>query len=171
MNTAMVLNACYSPLGETSIARALNLVRTGRAEIVRDRGELRSASLVVRIPDIIRLFAYVTFRQSHVPLTKRAVIARDAGMCQYCGTTSGRMTVDHVVPRSRGGADSWANWVCACFSCNQAKDDRTPAEAGFRLRRSPKEPGLMLLLRVSARGRNWMDLMANGTYSIGDEVA
>jgi 5-methylcytosine-specific restriction endonuclease McrA len=167
----MVLNACYSPLGETSIARAMTLVRTGRAEVLRDRGPMHSTSIIVCIPDIIRLFAYVAFSQRKVPLTKRAVIARDNATCQYCGTTNARMTLDHVVPQSRGGPNTWSNLVCACFRCNQVKNDLTLAQSGFKLKKIPKEPSFHQMLLQSGRGRNWRDLFAHGTFSLGDEVA
>jgi 5-methylcytosine-specific restriction endonuclease McrA len=170
MTNATVLNIDFLYLGETTLARAFSLVRDGRAEILSDRGEMRTVSVAFRIPRIIRMLTMVDFRRRKVPLTKRNVIERDESVCQYCGTTEGRMTVDHVQPRSKGGPDTWENLVCCCRPCNSRKDSHDLRRAGMELRRQPKEPSLVQMLRISTRGRNVMEMIWNGTFSIGDEA-
>ncbi len=170
MNNAAVLNTDFLYLGETTTARALSLVRNGRAEIVRHRGDIRTITLTVRVPAIIRMLSMVDFRRRRVSLTKRNVIDRDEGVCQYCGTTEGKMTVDHVRPQSKGGRDLWENLVCCCKPCNSRKDSHDLRHVGMRLRRQPTEPSLVQMLRISTRGRNWIDMFSNGTFSVGDEL-
>jgi len=95
---------------------------------------------------VIKLNYYVKLRYREVPLTKRNILRRDNYTCQYCGTREGPMTVDHVIPKRLGGRDEWANLVCACFRCNNKKGDRTPEEAGMKLRRKPRKPSYFTLL-------------------------
>ena len=93
-----------------------------------------------QLPSILRLNYYVRVHRRDVPLTKRNVLRRDGGVCQYCGRRHGMMTTDHVVPRSLNGSDSWENLVCACSDCNARKGNRTPIQAMMTLRRKPKKP-------------------------------
>lgn len=137
----LVLNGNYEPLNVTRVRRALLLLLRGKAEMIEDgRGTLQSVSTTVPIPSVIRLAAYV--RRPVVPrrLTRREVFARDRQTCQYCGRTSRDLTLDHVVPRHRGGQNTWANVVAACVPCNHRKAGRTPQEAGMRLLREPGYP-------------------------------
>lgn len=138
--TALVLNATYEPLCVVSTRRAIVLVLTHKAVSVADGdGLLRSASQVFAAPTVVRLtrFVKVPFRAT-VSLTRRAVFARDGGRCAYCGKAAS--TIDHVIPRSRGGQHCWENVVAACGRCNHVKADRTLAEIGWRLRRTPTTP-------------------------------
>ena len=89
---------------------------------------------------MMRLTYYRRVYKRDIPLTKRNVIRRDGSTCQYCGKHSANMTVDHVIPSSRGGKDEWSNMVCACSDCNAKKGDRTPAQAQMPLKRKPKRP-------------------------------
>ena len=117
--------------------RAVVLVLKDKAEIVaRNGAELHSERRVIPVPSVIRLvhFVRVPFR-NRVPLSRRAVFARDGHRCQYCSRAA--ENIDHVVPRSRGGEHAWENVVASCRSCNARKEDRTLAEAGLRLRRAP----------------------------------
>jgi 5-methylcytosine-specific restriction endonuclease McrA len=100
----------------------------------------RSVSLALRLPSVLRLNYYVRVRRKDVPLTKRNVLKRDHGTCQYCGSRHGEMTADHVVPKAMGGSDSWENLVCACSGCNARKGNRTPTQAEMALIRRPKKP-------------------------------
>jgi len=123
----LLLNATFEPLCVVSLRRAVVLVLKDKAEIVaRDVAELHSARLNVPCPSVIRLvhFVRVPFRAS-APLSRRAVFARDNQRCQYCGR--GAENLDHVVPRSRGGQESWENLVVSCRACNLKKGRRTPA--------------------------------------------
>lgn len=94
----------------------------------------------VLAPQVIRLVRYDRFRAPKVPLTRRNIFLRDENTCQYCGQrfSSTELSLDHVLPSSRGGGNTWQNLVCACTTCNHTKADRTPREAGMRLVRDPQ---------------------------------
>jgi 5-methylcytosine-specific restriction endonuclease McrA len=137
---ALVLNASYEPLCIVPIRRAIVLVLKEKAEIVHSGdGEMRSARRAFPVPSVIRLtyFVRVPYR-ARASLSRRAVFVRDGHQCQYCG--SGAENIDHVVPRSRGGLHVWENVVAACRRCNSRKENRTPHEAGMKLRRRPSAP-------------------------------
>lgn len=131
---ALVLNASYEPLCIVSARRAAVLVLTNKAVAVTDGDTvLHSESQALVVPAVARLtrFVKVPFR-GQVSLTRRAVFGRDHGSCGYCGGTAN--TIDHVLPRSRGGRHVWENVVAACHRCNHLKADRTVEELGWKLR-------------------------------------
>lgn len=136
---ALVLNATYEPLCVVPARRALLLVLMHKAVSVEDSDlVMHSEAFSVRAPSVVRLTRYVRIPyRGPVPLTRRAVFVRDGGRCVYCGTPA--TSIDHVVPRSRGGAHEWSNVVSACRRCNHVKADRTVADLGWRLRQ-PEEP-------------------------------
>ena len=140
MAHTLVLNATYEPLAVVSDRRALVLVLTHKAVLLEESGHVvHSATRCLALPSVIRLARYVRVpHRAHVPLTRRALFARDRGRCVYCGDTA--TSVDHVVPRSRGGRHAWDNVVAACGRCNRTKADRTLAELGWRLRAAPRQP-------------------------------
>ncbi len=137
---ALVLNATYEPLCTVPQRRALLLVVAGKAVAVElaDRA-VHSASLTLQVPSVVKLarFVRVPYRAG-VPLTRRALFARDGGRCAYCGASAA--TIDHVIPRSRGGRHTWDNVVSACHRCNHQKADRAVHELGWRLRTVPRQP-------------------------------
>ena len=141
MRRALVLNATYEPLSVVSTRRAVCLVLAEKAEVVHhdDDGLVRSAHLVLHAPLVIRL-RYMVKVPYHrrTTMSRRAVFARDSHQCQYCGGHAD--SIDHVLPRSRGGEHVWENVAAACRPCNLRKRDRTPEEAGMRLLRSPHQP-------------------------------
>jgi len=141
-SNVLLLSHSYFPITVTSARRAVIMVYTGKAEIVETTGlVLRSVSMCYDIPSIIRLLMVV--KVTHVwkmQLSKQNVIKRDRGVCQYCGSTEGSMTVDHVIPRTLGGNDGWDNLVCACAACNNKKGGRTPHQAGMQLLNTPRKP-------------------------------
>lgn len=140
MPRALVLNATFEPLCVVPARRAVVLVLADKAELVHESGALmRSARLAVPVPSVIRLRTYVRlpFRR-RAALNRRAVFARDGSSCQYCNAPA--ESIDHVVPRSRGGPHSWENVVAACRPCNSRKRDRLLSEAGMVLRRHPLAP-------------------------------
>ena len=142
-----MLNASFEPLCVVSARRAVVLVIKEKAEIVHRNGaEFHSERRNVPVPTVIRLvhFVRVPFRAT-APLSRRAVFARDGHRCQYCGTAAENL--DHVLPRSRGGRNTWKNTVAACESCNHRKGDRTPAEAGLVLRLKATVPTWGALVR------------------------
>src|SRR3954466_6346693 len=140
MQQSLVLNATFEPLGVVSSRRATVLVLTEKAVSVEDADEvIHSVSCSVVVPAVVRLtrFVRVPYRAG-VPLTRRAVFARDGGRCVYCGAAA--TSLDHVVPRSRGGEHNWENVVASCGRCNHLKADRDISSLGWRLRRTPREP-------------------------------
>lgn len=144
MTQVLVLNATYEPLNVVSVRRAVVLLLKEKAEIVETaQAWLRAERLLVPVPLVIRLVCYVRIPRSFaLPLSRRTVLARDQYTCQYCGAVPGRstLTLDHIVPRSRGGSTCWENVVTACAACNRRKGDRTPDEAHMPAPRRPGRP-------------------------------
>ena len=140
MRRSLVLNASFEPLGVVSWKRAVCLLLDEQAEMIEaDDALVRSPSLTIPLPSVIRLCHMVNApRRRSVPVSRRAVFARDEYRCQYCGDRAD--SIDHVVPRSRGGLDVWDNLAAACRPCNTRKRDRTPDEAGMRLIRPCRAP-------------------------------
>lgn len=149
MAGALVLNASYEPLCVVPVRRAIVLVLNQKAEIVSaaDR-PMRSERSSFLTPSVIRLihFVRVPFR-SRVPLNRRAVFARDAHKCQYCG--AGAENLDHVIPRSRGGQHVWENVVAACQPCNARKGDTMLEHTNMVLRRRPQAPHALTWVLVA----------------------
>lgn len=140
MPRSLVLNASFEPLSVVAARRAVVLVLNGKAVVVETRGESwRSERAEVDVPSVVKLtsFVKVPFHRS-VPVTRRAVFGRDGHRCQYCGAQA--ESIDHVVPRSRGGGHTWDNVVAACRRCNVRKGDRLPVEAGLLLKHPPTAP-------------------------------
>jgi 5-methylcytosine-specific restriction endonuclease McrA len=140
MRSALVLNATYEPLSVVPARRAACLVLAERADLVADDGtELHSQRLVVPSPSVVRL-RYMVKAPFHrrTTLSRRALFARDDYRCQYCGGFAD--SIDHIVPRSRGGRHEWENVAAACRPCNLRKRDRTPAEANMVLTSPPRAP-------------------------------
>jgi 5-methylcytosine-specific restriction endonuclease McrA len=160
----LVLNAGYEPLSLVSVRRAVVLLLREKAEMLEATQQmLVGANYAIPVPLVIRLVHYVRLPHRHVPPTRAAVMLRDAYTCQYCGATPGRaeLTVDHVIPRSRGGRHHWLNLVTACKRCNQIKGSLTLDEVQMRLIRRPFEPSyvaLVLLSNPTAAAR-WEQLM------------
>lgn len=140
MSNALVLNATYEPLSVVNARRAVVLVLRQRAVVVEGRDEAWSAEHVtVTVPSVVKLTSYVRLPyQRSVPVTRRAVFGRDGNRCQYCAGPA--ESIDHVVPRSRGGLHTWDNVVACCRRCNVHKGNRLPSEAGLRLDRRPQAP-------------------------------
>ena len=153
LHQVLVLNASYEPLNVCSIRRAHVLVWKGKAEVIERLDQpLRSASTTFPWPHVIRLLTYVRVpRTVQRKISRRALFARDGWRCVYCGTSGGRLTLDHVIPRSRGGESVWENVVTACAPCNLRKGDRTLEEAAMTLPRQPHIPAPVLFIRLAAQ--------------------
>jgi 5-methylcytosine-specific restriction endonuclease McrA len=149
----LVLNATYEPINVCTVRRAAVLVLKEKAEVVEHgKDRLRSERLVLEKPIVIRLITYVRVpRDVHRrKITRKAVLARDSWTCQYCGKRRHGLTVDHVVPRSRGGESVWENIVASCAACNRRKGNRLPREARMHPRSSPRPPGPHVFIRIAA---------------------
>ncbi|SOD72841.1 5-methylcytosine-specific restriction endonuclease McrA [Jatrophihabitans sp. GAS493] len=140
MSGTLVLNATYEPLCVVTLRRAVVLVIAEKAVMVEESGQSMHAERVtVPVPSVVRLahFVRVPYRRE-IPLTRRAVLDRDEHTCVYCSAKAD--TIDHVRPRSRGGAHSWTNVVAACEKCNHRKGDRLLHELGWSLVGAPVQP-------------------------------
>lgn len=147
IHQVLLLNASYEPLTTLPVRRAVLLVLREKAVIVHDDtsgAKFRSATLALSVPSVIRLvrFVKVPFR-ARVPLTRAALMRRDDYHCAYCGRRA--ETIDHVIPRSRGGTHAWENCVASCMTCNIRKADRLLEEIGWASRVTP----------VAPRGAHW----------------
>jgi 5-methylcytosine-specific restriction endonuclease McrA len=150
----LVLNAGYEPLAVVSFKRALVLVMNDKATVIEhvEEDPVWSARGSYARPAVIILSRYVRVPFARrMPVTRRGVLRRDSHRCGYCGKSAA--TVDHVLPRSRGGADSWENLVACCLRCNNVKSDRTPQEMGWELRTPLRPPhGTSWSVRGTERG-------------------
>lgn len=138
MSKVLVLNASYEPLNITSWRRAVILLLKGKAEQLEHNGHYLYRDFP--LPSVIRLRYYVRVPYKEIPLTRRHILDRDRHTCQYCHYRGEQLTLDHVIPRSRGGGDTWENLVTACVRCNVKKGNRTPKEANMTLQTSPRKP-------------------------------
>ena len=137
----LVLNQNYEPLNVCNLPRAFRLVFGQRAEVLEyDHQLIRTPRADYPAPAVIRLQHQIRRPRPRVKLTRREVFTRDGYTCQYCGRQSNDLTLDHVVPRHRGGAHSWDNLVTACKACNHRKGGKLLDEAKFRLAHRPVEP-------------------------------
>jgi 5-methylcytosine-specific restriction endonuclease McrA len=148
----LVLNATYEPINVCTVRRATVLLLKQKAELVeRHKWTLRSEHTTLPRPMVIRLVTYVNVpRDTHRrKITRRAVFARDGWTCQYCGARS-NLTVDHVIPRSKGGASTWDNIVASCAPCNRRKGDLLPAQANMVPRHAPRAPNPHVFIHVAS---------------------
>ncbi len=137
----LVLNNAYEPISVCKARRAIVLVLLGKAEVVELSGyNISTVSRSYNVPSVVRIYFYIHIPPKKIILTKKNVLKRDGYVCQYCGSDNRQMTVDHVIPRSYGGDESWENLVCACTRCNNIKGNQTPEMAGLMLRKKPRQP-------------------------------
>lgn len=148
MGKVLILNQDYSALTICSVQKAFILVYLNKADIVSEsaQGGIQTISRTFPRPSVIRLHRYVNLPYKGVVLSRQNIFKRDNHQCQYCGITTD-LTLDHVLPRSRGGKSSWTNLVTACKTCNSKKGDLTPEEAQMPLMRKPFKPSFIMFLR------------------------
>jgi 5-methylcytosine-specific restriction endonuclease McrA len=148
----LVLNATYEPVNVCTVRRAVVLLLKEKAEVIeRSERVLHSENNTMARPMVIRLVSYVRIpRDTHRrKITRRAVFARDNWTCQYCGSRT-QLTVDHVVPRSKGGASTWDNIVASCAPCNRRKGNLLPRQVGMRLTNPPRTPNPNVFIQVAS---------------------
>lgn len=167
MIAVLLLNASYEPLAVIPKQRALSLLVRGRVEAVTDETHaISGASRTFSIPTVLRLRRYVNVPMRGAHWSRRAVFQRDGYRCIFCGIRVGDrrkgviltrqdFTLDHLIPRSRGGKNTWGNTACACAPCNQRKGDRTPDEAGMTLLWEPKTPRVDYLVASGQVPEAW----------------
>jgi 5-methylcytosine-specific restriction endonuclease McrA len=162
-NRVLVLNQDFSPLMVCSVQRAFLLVYLNKSELVRPANgyKLHSVTMTYPMPSVIRLNRYVKAPYKGVTLTRQNIFKRDNFECQYCGTRKD-LTLDHVIPSSKGGQHTWSNLVTACKSCNTRKGDRSPEEAGMIIMKKPHKPSYAVFLKdlSGTHGNEWDDFLA-----------
>jgi 5-methylcytosine-specific restriction endonuclease McrA len=189
---ALVLNRGWTPIQVTSAREAISMVAKGTALIIepgtfathdlvtwndvsrakaRFEGEtIRSARLALVPPEVILLKTYPGQGVQAVVFSRKNLFKRDRYTCQYCGTQPGpeELTIEHIVPRSKGGLSGWENCVLACIPCNKRKADRTPEQAGMKLRSTPRKPTWKALVRVAPRERreSWDAFLSRAYWEV-----
>ena len=137
----LVLNSNFLPLNVTKVRRSMMLIINGKAELIEHKDEnIHTSNDSFAMPSIIRLFTYIKPFNRTIKMTRSELFTRDQQRCQYCGLVTKDLTLDHVLPRSRGGLYIWENIVSACIKCNHKKAGRTPKEASMRLLTKPASP-------------------------------
>lgn len=137
----LLLNQNYEPLAFCNAKKAIVLIFLGKAEAVEnDNVEVHSVNFRMPMPLVVRLSRHARTPRRRVILNRKNLLIRDGHACQYCGKSTPPLTIDHIVPRQRGGGDTWENLVIACLGCNNRKGNRTPDQAGMKLLSRPKAP-------------------------------
>jgi hypothetical protein len=155
----LVLNASYEPISIAGARRALKMVVKGKAFVQEDNGRIAHGEIM--FPSVIRLSVMTSIPRRVQQLSRKNILARDHNMCQYCDTKfhPSELTLDHIVPRSKGGRDTWDNLVAACSACNKKKADMSVEEAGMTLRRRPRPATIhtarVLLRNMGADDEQW----------------
>jgi 5-methylcytosine-specific restriction endonuclease McrA len=167
MGAVLLLNASYEPLAVIPARRALSLLLRDRVDAVTDEKVMvYSPTAGLTIPSVLRLRRYIRVPRRGVRWSRTGVMRRDGYECIYCGIHAGErrgnqvlhkedFTIDHIIPRSQGGRNTWGNTACACPTCNQRKGDRTPHEAGMTLRWEPKTPRVDYLVASGSVPTAW----------------
>ena len=139
--SVLVLNQDYQPLSICSVQRSMKLLFLDKAELLHDdpKKELRTIRKAYQFPSVIRLRSYIRVPYNKVVLSRRNIMRRDNFTCMYCGKKND-LTIDHVLPKSRGGKDVWENLTTACEKCNVKKGNKTPEEAKMSLSKQPYRP-------------------------------
>lgn len=184
----LVLNRHWQPVNVATVSRALVLMWNESAQAVdpddfrlyrwedwaklrpRD-GEpfLRTVRAHLRVPEVITLTRYDRHREATVTFCRRNLFKRDHATCQYCGARPGtsELTIDHILPRSHGGVSSWENCALACVPCNARKANRTPEQAGMKLRKPPTRPTWRPLYAMSSiRIESWSKFMSEAYWNV-----
>lgn len=164
-NRVLLLNgSTWEPLSVISIPRAINLLVAGKAIVVEETGKfLRTVRDKYPVPSVIALRTYINVPRRQAHWSRKGILVRDEYTCVYCGVTPGSLvknkvltrqdfSIDHILPRSRGGKDTWTNTACACSACNHRKGSRLPNEAGMKLRWEPKMPRTSYLVIAVGSG-------------------
>ncbi|MBM2846694.1 MAG: endonuclease [Bacteroidetes bacterium] len=155
----LILNQNYEPMSIINVRKAIVLLYLGKAELIEANEALRvrSVSMTMPFPSIVRLGVYIRVPYKKIILSRKNILRRDAHKCQYCGRSDLTLTIDHVIPVSRGGEDTWENLVCACVQCNNKKGFSSPEEVGMPLRRRPMRPNHVTFIRhfVGSLDERW----------------
>jgi 5-methylcytosine-specific restriction endonuclease McrA len=171
----LVLNQNYEPLNVCNVRRAVVLVLRGKAEIIETAARaIHTATRAVAMPSVIRLMHMVRRPRPRLRLTRKEIFARDGYACVYCGKAMRDLTLDHVMPRHRGGPHTWENLVAACKSCNHRKAGRTPQEAHMALLVQPAQPRVSIyypFFQYLGTRENWRKFVPGYDPDLGAAAA
>ena len=164
----LILNQSYQPLMTLGAKRAIILSFTEKVEVLeRYNDEIRSINLSIFMPSVIRLKDYVRFNNKKIPLNRKNLLKRDNHICQYCSSKSKLLTIDHIVPKDKGGRDSWENLVAACVPCNTKKGNKLLKDINMILLKKPKAPSFLFNIQndLSNSQNSWKPyLFMKGQY-------
>ncbi|HTR52976.1 MAG TPA: HNH endonuclease [Kofleriaceae bacterium] len=166
-----MLSPGYEPVKIVSWQRAITLLFLGKVEVIEEYNrDIKSTSLVIKIPAVVRLLAAIRRHKQPVKFSRVNIYGRDRYTCQYCGARKAiaELTYDHVVPRSAGGKTTWTNIVTACETCNRKKANRTPEQAGMRLLAQPVQPKAMPSLVITVSKESMPDAWRDYLYWTGE---
>jgi 5-methylcytosine-specific restriction endonuclease McrA len=159
----LLLNQSYEPLSICNVKKAIILILLGKADLIAEnqKKSIHSVTREFPWPSVIKLNDYKKLPFKKIILTRKNIIRRDNHKCGYCGRGDLPLTIDHVIPKSRGGQDSWENLVAACLPCNNKKGDRTPEEASLKLRNKLFTPSYIMFIKnsVSRIDDNWKQFL------------
>ena len=167
----LLLSQGYEPIKVISWQRAITLLTLGKVEVVEEYdAELRATSLIIKVPAVVRLLRAFRRHRKPVKFSRVNIYARDGYKCQYCGVKCSitELTYDHVLPRSKGGKTTWENIVTCCYPCNGGKGNRTPAEAGMKLRATPVRPEWVPAVTIRVSTRSMPDAWRDYLYWTGE---
>lgn len=191
-NQTLVLNKHWAPIQVTTVKEAIGLVAKGHAKIidaetyqvhdllswadvtkakqVLESDKIHSVRLVMTAPEVIMLTTYDGLGERSVVFSRRNLFKRDHHTCQYCGVQpeASELTIDHIVPKSKGGKSTWENCVLACVPCNKRKADRSLADSGLKLRKVPKKPSWKALIQASAKQKrkSWEQFVSEAYWNV-----
>ena len=164
----LILNQSYQPLMTLGAKRAIILSFTEKVEVLeRYNDEIRSINLSIFMPSVIRLKDYVRFNNKKISLNRKNILKRDNHICQYCSSKSNLLTIDHIVPKHKGGRDSWENLVAACVPCNTKKGNKLLKDINMVLLKKPKAPSFLFNIQndLSNSQNSWKPyLFMKGQY-------
>ncbi len=147
----LVLNTTYEPINICTVKRAIILIFKGSATMIEEDSDyVHSISTKIKMPSVIKLNRYIKIPKKPVELNRKNVLIRDEYTCQYCGKKfpASELTIDHIIPRVKGGKTTWDNVVACCKKCNEKKGGKTLVEAGMKLIKKPSVPTYMYLLHI-----------------------
>lgn len=155
MQNTLLLNQSYIPLATISWQKAICLLTLGKVEVIEEYDrDIRSCTIILKMPAVVRLMHKIRRHRKYVKFSRSNVYARDRWKCQYCGQKKKTedLNLDHVIPRAQGGKTCWENIVASCITCNNKKRDRTPAQAGMKLRKQPVRPTWVPIFSIKFKG-------------------
>lgn len=173
-NRTLLLSQGFEPIKVISWQRAITLLTLGKVEVIEEYdAEIKATSFVIKAPAVVRLLRAFRRHAKPVKFSRVNIYARDGYRCQYCGVrcTLAELTYDHVIPRARGGRTTWENIVTCCYPCNGKKGNRTPVEAGFKLRAAPVRPTWVPAVTIRVSTRSVPDAWRDYLYWTGEIAA